>query len=41
MLISDHGDQMATIIGHSFLIEKRRPAKSTAGTLLCVILLDT
>ena len=32
---------MSTIIGYSFLIQKRRPAKSTAGILLCAILSDT
>lgn len=32
---------MSTIIGHTFVILRRRPTKSTAGMLLCAILSDT
>lgn len=32
---------MSTIIGHSFLTQKKRPSKAIAGVLLCAILSDT
>lgn len=32
---------MSTIIGHSFLTQKKRPSKAVAGILLCAILSDT
>ena len=32
---------MSTIITHSFLVNKRRPTRKTAGMLLCAILSDT
>jgi manganese-dependent inorganic pyrophosphatase len=32
---------MSTIIGHSFITQRRRPSTSTAGMLLCAILSDT
>lgn len=32
---------MSTIIGHSFITQRKRPSTSTAGMLLCAILSDT
>jgi inorganic pyrophosphatase/exopolyphosphatase len=32
---------MSSIIGHSFLVQKKRPPKAIAGILLCAILSDT
>lgn len=32
---------MSTIIGHTFITQRKRPTKSTAGMLLCAILSDT